>query len=301
MESELTRRLEDAILTTDTEKLNLNGTFGKLGSKYSMFYTPDGLIQVTITGQLALLMLIEALEDAGVHVVSANTDGIVIYTERSNDWLAQGIIQWWERTTGFNMETAEFSMLAARDVNSYIGIEVGGSVKPKGAFAPVKPGASGWPNPTGQVCVDAVVAYLQDGTPLADTIRACNDIRQFVYVRSVTGGAIYHPAATLPKKATQTFMRSVVGDIRDKAALTDAYDAAYVASMAQGEYLGKVVRWYYGVGSQACMTTKTGSRVPRTEGCRPMMTLTDDIPEDLDYDWYIAEAESLLVDIGITR
>lgn len=60
-----------------TFKIVLNGTFGKLGSKYSFLYSPNLMIQVTITGQLALLMLIEALEAAGISVVSANTDGIV--------------------------------------------------------------------------------------------------------------------------------------------------------------------------------------------------------------------------------
>ena len=35
------------------------------------------LIQTTVTGQLALLMLIENIELAGFTVVSANTDGIV--------------------------------------------------------------------------------------------------------------------------------------------------------------------------------------------------------------------------------
>jgi len=58
-------------------KTLLNGTFGKLGSKYSIFYAPSELIQVTLTGQLALLMLVEAAELEGMDVVSANTDGIV--------------------------------------------------------------------------------------------------------------------------------------------------------------------------------------------------------------------------------
>jgi hypothetical protein len=298
VDPQIERDLEQALLITDTEKLNLNGNFGKLGSKYSMFYTPDGLIQVTITGQLALLMLIEALEDAGIHVVSANTDGIVIYTARSNDWMTQSIIAWWEQTTGFMMETTEFKMLAAMNVNSYIGIEANGSVKAKGMFAPVKPGASGWPNPTGQVCVDAVVAYLKDGTPLRDTIMACSDVRQFVYVRSVTGGASYMPHGTMSRKTTQTAMRAVVGDIADKVALTAAYHAACDARSSTGEYLGKVVRWYYGCQSEACLVTKAGNLVPRTQGCRPLMELPDTVPDDVDREWYVTEAESLLADIG---
>jgi len=66
-----------------TLKIAINGSFGKLGSKYSALYSPDLLIQTTITGQLALLMLIERMEAAGISVKSANTDGIVIHCNKS--------------------------------------------------------------------------------------------------------------------------------------------------------------------------------------------------------------------------
>lgn len=292
------KKIKDKKTANSLKTLN-NGTFGKLLSKYSIFYTPEGGITVTITGQLALLMLIEQLEIAGIHVVSANTDGLVIFTERTNDWMTDAIIVWWESITGFTMEMTEFSMVAAASVNAYVAFQTDGDVKLKGAFAPPNPGASGWPNPTGQICVDALVAYLKNGTPMRDTIMACTDIRQFVYVRSVVGGATYHRNAPMQKKATQTAMRAIVGDIRDKAELLATYDAAVVASMADGQYLGKVVRWYYGQGSTACIVNKTGGRVPRTEGCRPMMELTDALPDDLDFEWYVREAESLLKDVGL--
>jgi len=47
----------------------------------------DKMLQVTITGQLVLLMLIEMLEDAGISVISGNTDGIVskYHKDRHND------------------------------------------------------------------------------------------------------------------------------------------------------------------------------------------------------------------------
>ncbi|KKS65278.1 MAG: hypothetical protein UV34_C0020G0001, partial [Parcubacteria group bacterium GW2011_GWB1_42_6] len=45
------------------------------------------MIQVTITGQLALLMLIERLELCGVPVISANTDGLVVECPRDRRWL----------------------------------------------------------------------------------------------------------------------------------------------------------------------------------------------------------------------
>ena len=64
--------------TSETLKISLNGTFGKLASRYSVLYSPDLMLAVTLTGQLTLLMLIERLEKLGVETLSANTDGIAV-------------------------------------------------------------------------------------------------------------------------------------------------------------------------------------------------------------------------------
>lgn len=246
--------------TANTLKTYLNGIFGKLGSQYSIFYAPSEMIQVTITGQLALLMLIERLELCGMSVVSANTDGIVIHSRRDQEWLRDECIRWWESVTGFVTEAAEYRLVASRDVNSYVAITTDGVAKTKGAYAPPDPGPSGWPNPTTQVCADAVVAYLRDGVPLAATILSCTDVRQFVSVRNVKGGGMWG-----------------------------------------GEYLGKVVRWYYSSAPDAGPITyrSNGNKVAKTDGCRPMMQLTDTVPSDVDYNWYIAEARGMLADAGV--
>jgi len=246
--------------TANSLKTLLNGTFGKLGSAYSIFYAPSELIQVTLTGQLALLMLIERLELCGVRVISGNTDGIVLKTRKDMLWVRDACIRWWEQTTGFVTEANKYRSMFSRDVNNYIAITESGEVKLKGAFAPPEPGASGWPNPTTQVCVDAVVAYLKDGTPPSKTIRGCLDVRQFVSIRNVKGGGVF-----------------------------------------DGEYLGKAVRWYYAAGSTGHIAYKTnGNMVAKTEGCRPLMQLPDELPADLNYEWYINEARSMLVDLGVS-
>ena len=282
-------------------KTLLNGTFGKLGSMWSIFYAPSEMIQVTVTGQLALLMLIEAFESCGIAVISANTDGIVVKTPRNLAWLRDDCIKWWESVTQFKTERTDYTLLASRDVNSYVAVKPDGEVKLKGAFAPPEPGASGWPNPTGQICVTAVTEYLAHGIPLADTIRACMDVRQFVHVRQVKGGGSYLPVAQLSKSTTLTVMRTILGI---EGLASDEVRVLYAEHrervLSQAEYLGKAVRWYYAQGSQGCILTPAGGLVARTEGCRPLMELPDTLPDDIDYDWYIREARSLLVDIGIT-
>ena len=103
-------------------KIVLNGTFGKLGSMYSMMYAPDQMIAVTITGQLALLMLIESLEGCGIKVISANTDGVVSLVPEGMRDTFEAVVACWELTTGFNTEETEYIGLYMRDVNNYIAI-----------------------------------------------------------------------------------------------------------------------------------------------------------------------------------
>lgn len=115
-------------------KIVLNGTFGKLFSRFSIFYAPEFGIAVTIGGQRPGLMLIERLELSGIRVVSANTDGIEMLVPAGREWLAEQIIEWWQRATNLTLDTKSYLALAARDVNNYISLQFDGSVKRKGVF-----------------------------------------------------------------------------------------------------------------------------------------------------------------------
>jgi DNA polymerase elongation subunit (family B) len=241
-------------VTADALKITINGSFGKFGSKWSKLYSPDLLIQTTITGQLCLLMLIEALESEGIPVVSANTDGIVIKCPVSKVAMMEFIVWEWEQATRFDTEATYYRALYSRDVNNYIAIKPDGGFKLKGAYAP----AGLQKNPTNEICTGAVVKFLIDGTPVEDTIRACQDIRKFVTIRQVKGGALK-------------------GD----------------------QFLGKAVRWYYAAGVTGTINYKiNGYTVARSEGARPLMELPAQFPDDVDFDWYIREAHSILDDIG---
>lgn len=167
-------------------KITINGSFGKFGNRYSRLFSPDLLIQTTVTGQLALLMLIESLELHDIAVVSANTDGIVIKCPVSKAALLDDLVFAWECITGFETEETRYTALYSRDVNNYIAIKPDGS-KTKGAYAP----AGLHKNPDGQISIDAVITYLRHGTPIAETVHACKDITRFVKVRTVRGGALH--------------------------------------------------------------------------------------------------------------
>lgn len=259
----------------DSLKITINGSFGKLGNKYSTLYAPQLMLQVTITGQLVLLMLIEMLEEAGISVISGNTDGIIskYHKDRHND--VRAIIAEWEKRTNFKTEETRYSTVYSRDVNSYVAIKTDGGdeearflderlgVKTKGAYCERGSALNSIlsKNPEALVCSDAVISFLKNGTPVEKTIRECKDIRRFVSVKNVKGGG-----------------------------------------EKNGVYLGKVVRWYYPKGETGHISyVGSGNKVGKTDGARPLMDLPPEFPDDVNYEWYINEAVDMLYDCGGLR
>jgi hypothetical protein len=167
----------------ETLKISLNGTFGKLASKYSVLYAPDLMLAVTLTGQFTLLMLIEWLEGAGAETLSANTDGIAIRYPRALDPLIKQVVSDFEKTSKFSFEFTPYRALAMKDVNNYIAVKPDRTVKDKGIYSPL----SLRKNPTAGVCAAAVGQWLANGTPLLETIKNA-PFCDFVSARNVTGG-----------------------------------------------------------------------------------------------------------------
>jgi len=192
--------------TSNSLKLVLNSSFGKMGSMYSKLYAPDVMLQVTITGQLMLLMLIERIEAQGVEVFYANTDGITINCPRNKRDLIETIVFDWELDTGMVMETAEFKSTAIRDVNNFVNITMDNEVKAKGAYA--ETGLS--KGRSVPIVYTAIKQYLRDNTPLETTIHDCKDPNEFLIARNVRGGGVYR-GAYLGK--TVRFYWCVDGDI----------------------------------------------------------------------------------------
>lgn len=167
-------------------KIVINGSYGKLGSVYSALYAPDLMLATTLTGQLSLLMLIESLELNGIKVISANTDGVVSLLSKDKKELFETICQDWELFTGFGLEDNQYKALYSRDVNNYLAL-TDNDFKGKGIFTLNQLSK----NPQAEICVEAVIAFLKDDVPLEKTINDCKDVRKFLNVRAVTGGAVY--------------------------------------------------------------------------------------------------------------
>jgi hypothetical protein len=260
---------------SDSLKIVINGSFGKLGNKWSTIYAPQLMLQVTITGQLCLLMLIEQIEKIGVKVISGNTDGVVSIYHKSRHEEVRRVIKLWEEQTNFKTEETQYSAIYSKDVNNYIAVnKKGGDIdakflderlgcKTKGTYSERGSALNSIlsKNPETLICTDAVLNLIVNKTPIIETIKNCKDIRRFVFVRNVKGGG-----------------------------------------EKNGIYLGKVVRWYYPQNEPGyiayCMS---GNKVANTDGGKPLMDLPKELPGDIDYQWYEKEANSMLFDIGFYK
>lgn len=244
-------------VTDATLKISLNGTFGKLASKYSVLYAPDLMLAVTLTGQFTLLMLIEWLEHIGAETLSANTDGIAMSYPKVLQPRVEEVVSKFSAVSRFNFEYTPYRVLAMKDVNSYFAVKTDRSIKAKGIYA--EPSLK--KNLTASVCATAVGQWLAHGTPFTETISRAG-FRDFLSARNVTGGGEQN-----------------------------------------GEYLGKVVRWYMSNDKSLppLKYAKNGNKVPKTDGARACMVLPEETPADLDYDWYHKEAIRIAKDVGCER
>lgn len=173
---------------SDSLKLTINGSFGKFGSYYSILYSPKLLIQVTITGQLTLLYLIEKIELAGISVVSGNTDGIVIKCPLHRQDELNNIIKEFEKETNFETEETKYFCVSSRSVNDYLALKTDLECKGKGKLG--RGITKLFKNPDKFICITAIENLLAKSIPVEQTISECKDITQFITVRGVKGGGV---------------------------------------------------------------------------------------------------------------
>jgi hypothetical protein len=176
-------------IKADTFKILINGSFGKLGSPYSLLYSPEMFVTVTMTGQLCLLMLIERLTNAGIEVVSGNTDGLFILTDKHEE--LREILDVWQVNTHLTLDLQSMKEMHITNVNNYIAIDSKGKVKTKGARFNIT-GDHLAKNPYANVCAEAVIEHIKTGKGIEDYIKECFDFKKFLLVRSVKGGALWN-------------------------------------------------------------------------------------------------------------
>ena len=166
--------------TAEAAKLVLNTTYGTFKDTYNKLFDPMQGTRVCLSGQLYILDLIGHICTAyqSVQLIQLNTDGWVISCDRADLEGVQRVVSDWSERTHFTVDTAEVQRIVQANVNNYVMRDVNGNVKAKGGVVALHAGGNFKSN--SMTIVDkAVTDYLLDGTPIEDTVNACDDLSRF--------------------------------------------------------------------------------------------------------------------------
>lgn len=155
-------------------KLPLNTKYGAMGAEFNKLFDPRMRLMVCITGQLAMVDLLEKIEPHG-EILQSNTDAHYyipnspedekIILEKEKDWMER---------TGFTLDHDPFNALYQPNVNNYIAVDAKGKVKIKGAV-----GLTGGMKKSKVIVSNAFINYVINGKDFCDYIDECDDIRSF--------------------------------------------------------------------------------------------------------------------------
>ena len=171
-------------------KIVINSIYGKLGSDLFFLYDRFAQMQVTINGQLMTMTLIEELELNGIHVISANTDGIVIKLPRDKFDVYKDITDRWNEFNKMGADYEEYVEIVSRDVNNYFDVQWDAkkqkeSVEYKGSLDPkqyLKELRKGYDMP---VVALAVYNFFRYNKPVMQTLKEHKDILDFCKTQNV--------------------------------------------------------------------------------------------------------------------
>ena len=157
-------------------KLAVNSVYGKSSDMQNWIYDRQLTMFTTITGELSLMMLIEAYELRGIHVISANTDGVTIRIKKCDIQLMTAINEWWMNLTSYELERTDYQKIIFSTVNDYIAIKTDGEIKKKGDFLT---DFELHKNKSARIVPIALEAYYVHNIPIATTIMDHNNIFDF--------------------------------------------------------------------------------------------------------------------------
>lgn len=166
-------------------KIVINSIYGKFGSDLFWLFDNVAKLKVTINGQLMTMTLIEELELNGIHVISANTDGIVIKLPRNKFDIYKDITSRWNETNKMGADFEEYEEIVSRDVNNYFDVQTNGKVEYKGDLDPkqyLKDLKKGYDMP---VVALAVYNFFRFNKPVMQTLKEHTDILDFCKTQNV--------------------------------------------------------------------------------------------------------------------
>jgi hypothetical protein len=250
-------------------KLAVNSVYGKSSDMQSWIYDRQLTMFTTITGELSLLMLIEQYELNGIHVISANTDGVTIRIKKSHIEKMHEINKWWSEITQYELERTDYQKIVFSTVNDYLAIKTDGEIKKKGDFLT---DFELHKNKSARIVPIALESYYVHGIAPSDTIRNHANIYDFC----------------LRQKASKDFHYEGINKSTGEKTIYNKLIRYYVSN--KGEKLLKVK-------NEDCETNAADvSQVEAGEWVMHVCNhLTPDHPLDnINYDYYIERANRII-------
>lgn len=186
---------EDAKVGAEALKIVANsGLFGKMGYD-GWLHDPKAMYQTTLNGQLYLMMLIEEYEEAGIEVISANTDGILCIVKKDQLDKYNEISKNWQKFTNLSLEFTKYIKYVRTSVNDYIAVKEGWTsmstdeeelIKRKGDFITEVDLSKGFNAPIVAIAIDNLIL---NNISIETTIKNHTDI--YDYCISVKTGETY--------------------------------------------------------------------------------------------------------------
>lgn len=162
-------------------KISINNIFGKMGYD-GWLYDLRAMYKTTINGQLKLFSLIEKLYLAGIHTISANTDGIIAKVPEGRKNAYYELCHQWEKENNLSLEFTNYNRYLCTSVNDYIAVKSDGEIKRKGDFVIDISLDKGYSAP---IIPIALSNWLLHNIKIEDTIHNEKNIHNFVYSQKV--------------------------------------------------------------------------------------------------------------------
>lgn len=191
-------------------KIVLNSAYGAMKDPNNSLYDPLQGNNVCVAGQLLLLDLIEKLEDH-CQLIQCNTDGLLIHLPDEQQLpVVKAICHEWEERTAMTLESDYYTEVYQKDVNNYILVEADGHYKAKGAYVRQLDAL----DYDLAIVNKAMVAYMLHGTPVTDTIMACQSLRDFQKIVKISGKYDYalHGGQPIKEKVLRVFASTSLSD-----------------------------------------------------------------------------------------
>lgn len=262
----------------------LNALSGAMKDRNNKAYDPRNNNLMCMNGQLMLLDLIEHLEAGipGFVLIQSNTDGLIVQIPDTDEAfnLLDDICYEWESRCSTNLcsitlATDQIREVYQKDVNNYLWIDINGDVERKGAYLK-ELGTLDYDLP---IINEALVNYMVNKTPLQDTIYGCRDLIKFQKLVKLSDAYEYveYNGKRYDYKCYRVFASTKSGD-------------------------GKILKVKNKLNKKTGEYSLVGEKFANSpENC---FIYNDDVknvevPNKLDYRWYLDVARERLKDFGL--